>query len=75
MAGAFENWRRYDAERPALMRREMETIAKMAGLSANLFEVDHEDAGLVACTTSRTSLSYTEHYNYGRLTRMLCAVA
>jgi aminopeptidase N len=39
MAGAFENWRRYDAERQRLMRREMETIAKMAGLSANLFEV------------------------------------
>jgi aminopeptidase N len=39
MAGAFENWRRYDSERQRLMRSEMETIAKMAGLSANLFEV------------------------------------
>ncbi|MGO8713194.1 MAG: aminopeptidase N [Rhizomicrobium sp.] len=39
MAGAFENWRRYDGERQALMRAEMETIARMPGLSANLFEV------------------------------------
>jgi aminopeptidase N len=39
MAGAFENWRRYDSERQRLMRAEMETIAKMTGLSANLFEV------------------------------------
>ena len=39
MAGAFENWRRYDRERQKLMRAEMETIAKMGGLSANLFEV------------------------------------
>jgi aminopeptidase N len=39
MAGAFENWRRYDSERQLLMRAEMETIAKMTGLSANLFEV------------------------------------
>ena len=39
MAGAFESWRRYDSERQKLMRAEMETIVKMAGLSANLFEV------------------------------------
>jgi aminopeptidase N len=39
MAGAFENWRRYDGPRQALMRGEMETIAKMTGLSTNLFEV------------------------------------
>ncbi|HUO92908.1 MAG TPA: aminopeptidase N [Rhizomicrobium sp.] len=39
MAGAFENWRRYDPGRQKLMRAEMETIAKMSGLSANLFEV------------------------------------
>jgi aminopeptidase N len=39
MAGAFENWRRYDAGRQALMKAEMERIAKVPGLSANLFEV------------------------------------
>ncbi|HKD23293.1 MAG TPA: DUF3458 domain-containing protein, partial [Rhizomicrobium sp.] len=39
MAGAFENWRRYDGERQKLMRAEMENILKMPGLSANLFEV------------------------------------
>ncbi|HTW36845.1 MAG TPA: aminopeptidase N [Rhizomicrobium sp.] len=39
MAGAFENWRRYDSERQKLMRAEMQTIVKMQDLSANLFEV------------------------------------
>jgi aminopeptidase N len=39
MAGAFENWRRYDAARQALMRAELETTMKMNGLSPNLFEV------------------------------------
>ena len=39
MAGAFENWRRYDLERQALMRTELATTADMTGLSANLFEV------------------------------------
>ncbi len=39
MAGAFEQWRRYDAGRQALMRRELEGLAKLDGLSANLFEV------------------------------------
>ncbi|HEY1837220.1 MAG TPA: aminopeptidase N [Rhizomicrobium sp.] len=39
MAGAFENWRRYDAKRQALMRAELEKTAQMKGLSANLFEV------------------------------------
>jgi aminopeptidase N len=39
MAGAFENWRRYDAGRQALMRAEIEGLAKLPGLSANLFEV------------------------------------
>jgi aminopeptidase N len=39
MAGAFENWRRYDGDRQKLMRSEMENILKMPGLSANLFEV------------------------------------
>ncbi len=39
MAGAFENWRRYDGKRQALMRGELEKTAKMQGLSANLFEV------------------------------------
>jgi aminopeptidase N len=39
MSGAFENWRRYDEKRQALMRKELESIAKMSGLSSNLFEV------------------------------------
>jgi aminopeptidase N len=39
MAGAFENWRRYDAPRQALMKGELEATAKMNGLSPNLFEV------------------------------------
>ena len=45
MAGAFENWRRYDGERQKLMRTEMETIAKMDGLSTNLFEVTSKMLG------------------------------
>jgi hypothetical protein len=31
MSGAFENWRRYDSGRQALMRAELEAIAKMPG--------------------------------------------
>jgi aminopeptidase N len=45
MAGAFENWRRYNGERQKLMRAEMETIAKMDGLSTNLFEVTSKMLG------------------------------
>jgi aminopeptidase N len=39
MSGAFEAWRRYDAKRQGLMKAELETMTKMKGLSANLFEV------------------------------------
>jgi aminopeptidase N len=39
MAAAFENWRRYDPKRRALMRAELDAAIKMPGLSANLFEV------------------------------------
>jgi len=39
MAAAFETWRRYDPERQALMRAELEAIAARPGLSANLYEV------------------------------------
>ena len=40
MASAgFENWRRYDGARQALMRGELEAILKKPGLSSNLFEV------------------------------------
>ncbi|MBU6298123.1 MAG: aminopeptidase N [Alphaproteobacteria bacterium] len=39
MAGAFETWRRFDERRQALMRGELETMAKTPGISANLFEV------------------------------------
>ncbi|HWY16029.1 MAG TPA: aminopeptidase N [Rhizomicrobium sp.] len=39
MSGAFENWRRYDARRQALMRAELEAMLAMPERSANLFEV------------------------------------
>jgi aminopeptidase N len=39
MAAAFENWRRYDANRQRLMRGELEALAARPGLSANLYEV------------------------------------
>ncbi len=39
MSGAFENWRRYDERRQALMRAELESSLKKPGLSSNLFEV------------------------------------
>jgi len=45
MAAAFENWRRYDATRQALMRAELEATAKMNGLSPNLFEVSTKMLG------------------------------
>jgi aminopeptidase N len=39
MSGAFENWRRYDADRQALMRGELEKALQTDGISPNLFEV------------------------------------
>jgi aminopeptidase N len=39
MAGAFETWRRFDLDRQALMRRELETMVKTPGISSNLFEI------------------------------------
>ncbi len=39
MAGAFENWRRYDGHRQALMRAELDKALKMPGVSPNMFEV------------------------------------
>jgi aminopeptidase N len=39
MAAAFENWRRYDDSRQALVRGQLEGILKKEGLSSNLFEV------------------------------------
>jgi aminopeptidase N len=39
MSAAFENWRRYDEKRQALLRAELETTLKQPGLSSNLFEV------------------------------------
>jgi aminopeptidase N len=39
LAGAFETWRRYDSNRQALMRAELEAILSRTGLSPNLFEV------------------------------------
>jgi aminopeptidase N len=38
-AGCFESWRRYDPGRQLLMRRELESMKQMEGLSSNLFEV------------------------------------
>ena len=39
MTAPFENWRRYDAGRQALMRAELEAALKMPARSSNLFEV------------------------------------
>jgi len=39
MAGTFENWRRYDSKRQALMRAELEAMLAMPDRSSNLFEV------------------------------------
>jgi aminopeptidase N len=39
MAGAFENWRRYDSNRQQLMRAELEAMLAMPDRSSNLFEV------------------------------------
>ena len=39
MAGAFENWRRYDSNRQTLMRRELEAMLAMPKRSPNIFEV------------------------------------
>jgi aminopeptidase N len=39
LAGAFENWRRYDEARQKLMKAELEAVAAMEGLSPNLYEV------------------------------------
>ena len=39
LVSAFTRWRRYDAARQALMRAELERIAAVKGLSANVFEI------------------------------------
>jgi aminopeptidase N len=39
MAGAFENWRRYDHARQNLMRAELEAMVKLPKVSPNLFEI------------------------------------
>jgi aminopeptidase N len=39
MAGVFEAWCRYDAARQMKARAQLERLAKLAGLSSNLFEV------------------------------------
>jgi aminopeptidase N len=39
MAGAFENWRRYDEHRQKLMRQELDTALERKGVSDNMFEV------------------------------------
>ncbi len=39
LTGAFETWRRYDANRQSLMRAELEATLAQKNLSPNLFEV------------------------------------
>ncbi len=39
MAGAFENWRRYDRNRQTQMRAELEAMLAMPNRSSNIFEV------------------------------------
>ena len=39
LAGAFESWRRYDAERQALMQAQLRAIHGLKPISPNLFEV------------------------------------
>ncbi len=39
LAGGFESWRRYDPARQAMMRRELEAILGLKGISPNLFEI------------------------------------
>jgi len=39
MTGMFEMWRRFDPARQNLMRKELEAISKLEGLSPNLYEV------------------------------------
>jgi aminopeptidase N len=39
LAGSFESWRRYDQNRQAMMRSEMESIRGLPGISPNLFEI------------------------------------
>ena len=39
LAGSFETWRRYDEQRQALMRAELDAILAQKSLSPNLFEV------------------------------------
>jgi aminopeptidase N len=39
LCGSFESWRRYDEDRQAMMRSELEAILKRPGISPNLFEV------------------------------------
>ncbi len=45
MAGAFENWRRYDEPRQKLMRQELQQALEMPALSPNLFEVARKMLG------------------------------
>jgi aminopeptidase N len=39
LAGAFENWRRYDSNRQRLMRAELLALLAMPERSSNIFEV------------------------------------
>lgn len=39
MAGAFETWRRFPAQRQKMMRHELTTMLETKGISSNLYEV------------------------------------
>jgi len=39
LAGAFTRWRRYDSARQAMMRMQLERIAAVPGLSADVYEI------------------------------------
>jgi aminopeptidase N len=45
LAGAFESWRRYGADRQALMKAEIAAIKAPSGISPNLFEVTSKMLG------------------------------
>ena len=58
MAGAFESWRRYDGERQALMRAEMETIAEDGRAFRQSLRSHDEDAGVALCDVDLRNDSY-----------------
>jgi aminopeptidase N len=39
LAGALSNWRRFDPKRQAMMKKELEQIASVAGISRDVYEI------------------------------------